>query len=244
MKHRIILGAGVHIPPRRRPRERARLPANQYVFDAAIRHNTMMVMMMAMTPSLKASSLLLLIRFEFYSKPLRPCRSRSIFVPLLPHGTLAVSEKSYEGKIRARRGRPVLTYINIAAARSTVMADPNIRGVSDMQNKPDMQKSDDKNQRPTEAGQQHQGGQQGGQGGQQGGQGGQGSQQGGQGGQQGGQRNQPGQQDQGNRESGGSRQGGQQTGGQGGQGGRQTGGSQGNDNNMNRKEGSNKEGSK
>jgi hypothetical protein len=74
-----------------------------------------------------------------------------------------------------------------------------------------MQKDDDKNQRQKEAGQQNQGGQKA-QPGQQ---------------NQGGQKAQPGQQ-QGHRESGG----GQQTGGQ------QPGGKPGNDNNMNRKEGS------
>ena len=34
-----------------------------------------------------------------------------------------VSEKSYTGKIHAHMGRPVLTYINTPAGRSTVLAD-------------------------------------------------------------------------------------------------------------------------
>jgi hypothetical protein len=93
----------------------------------------MMVMMMAITPSLKASSLALFIlvqthpeigavRIDFPYLPLccpvnRNDRENSM------KGPFAVSAKSYKGKIPARTGRPVLTYINRAAGRSTVMAD-------------------------------------------------------------------------------------------------------------------------
>src|SRR5258708_4962074 len=104
--------------------------------------STMMVMMMAMTPSLKASSLALFILVPSCSKPLPPDddgndgghKPSALDFPLSLYATprevnvLAVSAKSYKGKIPPRTGRPAFSYIRTAAAGSTVGGLSNIRG--------------------------------------------------------------------------------------------------------------------